>query len=249
MQAIAFLLLGGALQTPDSLVYLNIARVPFSNAGSWHPMGFPLFLFPFAKSPIAVLFGLALLSGICSALIWIWIANPNRRKRWNVLLWLALFLTPDFLMIHSAVWSETLFVTVAIAIALALDSELPRGPRICLVVLLSVYLALVRHAGLFLVPAICVGIAIGYRRRGAVISRKSFVGISMVSILVTALLVFSNLKGRVPDGEDSGIAKQACVQGIVALTPLDICRRGMAPHLCSLDPKGTWLSSSQVEYN
>jgi len=226
-------LIGGPFLTPDSFSYINQSKNLLANIGSWHPLGYSVFLkvianngqnLIFATSVLIVFFVFSFSKLTEKVLI------TKKSKCLAIVALVFLWLIPMI-----SVWSEALFMSILMLsirhLFLMNDSVSLDYKNFLILMLLMIMLILTRSTGVFFLPVFCIGTFIIFKKH---ISIKLSILISTI-IFFIPLFVSKSSVGLTSFAEEMNHKNQICKQSLISLNRLPLCDLNSMQQVCLHD--------------
>lgn len=228
---------GAPLYSPDSRAYLNTSRAPF-HFGGWHPPLFPIAVWAFAKVGIGPFWVMTILGTTFTWLVYL-LFERRGRGLLGIVAALALLASPTWIMLRAAFWTETLFLLLVAALGLVLsERRWPLLVRWAIAIPLWLLSIEARYAGLFLFPAVVLGLAFAPAGRHWRFSPARFVAAGVACLAAWAGVNLLKTGSPVRQGTSS----LQCVSLATSFNALPYCTWLPQNAICQADPERRWVN-------
>lgn len=237
-----FAVLGGPFQTPDSFGYLKQALAPWSFWASWRPPGISFYLYVTNLLGWKVSSALSVIAATNLSLIYELLKSIHSHWRWPV--FIGFIANAPWIMIHCSVWSESLFMTACLVIAVALHRVPVFLVRLGFCLIAFAVGAITRHVAVFLLPAVIIALSWPetLMRHRCLVARWFCVAAPAFVLLWVGLNISRTGHPLRPVNSD-----MPCMQSLAALNSVPYCQ--WAPHLalCRMDPARKVVGNPSLE--
>lgn len=230
--------LGAPFMTPDSLVYLDMAKAPLAHMGGHHPAAFPWAIYigeSFGAGPEWVI---AAISAAKFTLVYS-LLRKVYHSRLAAVPALLFCLWPEMLALDFAAWSESGFIMTVVAISCVLAGSMtPFRTGVCCIALFTL-LAEFRHAAIFFLPGAAIALVAYSWGHAGPVKRKWRLGAKWALVWGTSLASAWMLLNVARTGHPliPSRAKFECAHFLAAYNGLPFCRDIPDNLVCATDPE------------